>query len=347
MKRRVSLAAIALLLLVAAGQPGAVSSSLVISQVYGGGGNAGSTYRNDFIELFNRGAVPVSLSGMSVQYAAATGTTWQVTVLSGTVAPGQYYLVQEAVGAGGTVNLPTPDATGTIALSATAGKVALASSTTAFASMCPTGAVDFIGYGGANCSEGSPTPALTNTTAASRNANGCTDTDNNATDFSAGAPAPRNTSSSVNACSGATNPSGIGAANPASVAPGGTTLLTVNVSPGSGPTSTGISVAADLSTIGGSAAQTFHDDGANTFSFQAIVSAGATPGARLLAATITDAQSRTGGATIALTVAAPPPMNLRINQIQRSGGGSPIARKNGAAPRLRTAVSAEGLFLLS
>ncbi|MEQ1530867.1 MAG: hypothetical protein ABL925_16240, partial [Methylococcales bacterium] len=33
----------------------AVSPNIVISQVYGGGGNTGATYKNDFIELFNRG----------------------------------------------------------------------------------------------------------------------------------------------------------------------------------------------------------------------------------------------------------------------------------------------------
>src|SRR5262245_41402320 len=109
----------------------AVSPTIVISQVYGGGGNAGATYRNDFIELFNRGNTSVNLFGWSVQYASATGTTWQVTSLSGSLAPGQYYLVQEAIGAGGTTNLPTPDASGSIAMSATAGKVALVNTTTA------------------------------------------------------------------------------------------------------------------------------------------------------------------------------------------------------------------------
>src|SRR5713101_1169072 len=79
---------------------GAVSSGIVISQVYGGGGNAGSTYRNDFIELFNRGATAVDVTGWSVQYASATGTTWQVTNLTSvSIAPGQYYLIQEAQGA--------------------------------------------------------------------------------------------------------------------------------------------------------------------------------------------------------------------------------------------------------
>ncbi len=49
----------------------ALSPDLVISQVYGGGGNATASYRNDFIELFNRGTTTVSLAGMSVQYASA------------------------------------------------------------------------------------------------------------------------------------------------------------------------------------------------------------------------------------------------------------------------------------
>ncbi|MEP6920872.1 MAG: lamin tail domain-containing protein, partial [bacterium] len=106
--------------------PLAPSTTVVISQAYGGGGNTGSTFRNDFIELFNRGTTPQLLTGWAVQYASATGTTWQVTNLTNvTLQPGQYYLVQEAQGAGGTTSLPTPDAIGTIALAAAAGKVAL------------------------------------------------------------------------------------------------------------------------------------------------------------------------------------------------------------------------------
>ncbi|HWF02378.1 MAG TPA: lamin tail domain-containing protein, partial [Candidatus Angelobacter sp.] len=96
----------------------ASASGVVISQVYGGGGNAGSTFKNDFIELFNAGTAPVSLTGWSVQYASAAGTTWQVTALNGSLAPGQYFLVQESQGAGGTTPLPAPNATGTIAMSA-------------------------------------------------------------------------------------------------------------------------------------------------------------------------------------------------------------------------------------
>ncbi len=175
-----------------------LAGGVVISQVYGGGGNAGSTFKNDFIELYNAGATDVSLTGWSVQYASATGTTWQTTVLSGTIAAGRYFLVQEALGAGGTVNLPTPDATGTLALSATAGKVALSSSAAALTGACPDIAayVDLVGFGAtANCAEGlHPTATLSNTTAALRLNGGATDSNDNAADFVAGTPNPRNSS---------------------------------------------------------------------------------------------------------------------------------------------------------
>jgi hypothetical protein len=294
---------------------GAASPDIVISQVYGGGGNSGATLRNDFIELFNRGPSAVSVTGWSVQYGSSAGTTWQVTAISGTIQPGQYYLVQEAAGAGGTTDLPTPDATGAIAMSATAGKVALVTNTTALpcGSSCATDANvrDFVGYGTtANNFEGAgPTPAPSNTAAVLRASNGCTDTDNNAADFAAGAPNPRN-SSTVSPCGAPTNPSGVGAANPSSVLPGGTTLLTVTVTPGANPTSTGLAVTADLTPIGGSATQSFFDDGTNgdatpndsVFSFQTTVSVATTPGAKSLPFSISDAQARSGSGSIALTV---------------------------------------------
>jgi uncharacterized protein len=181
----------------------ALSTSLVVSQVYGGGGNAGATYRNDFIELFNRGSTPINVSGWSVQYASSTGTTWQATNLSGTIQPGHYFLIQEALGAGGTLNLPAPEATGSLAMASGAGKVALVSSTTVLSGSCPVASalVDLVGYGGANCSEGSPTPVLSNTTAALRLVGGCTETDSNSADFGApGSPMPRNSASPPQSC---------------------------------------------------------------------------------------------------------------------------------------------------
>src|SRR5215813_3924008 len=69
--------------LVASGGPAAATSTdVLISQVYGGGGNSGATYTNDYIQLYNTGASGVDLSGWSVQYASAAGSTWQVTNLT-------------------------------------------------------------------------------------------------------------------------------------------------------------------------------------------------------------------------------------------------------------------------
>lgn len=200
MSRVLSLTVLAGLLAFAA-SPASAASNLVISQVYGGGGNSGATYTHDFIELFNRGTTNINLNGWSVQYASATGTTWQVTALSGTLLPGRYYLVQEAQGTGGTTPLPTPDATGTITMSATAGKVALVHSTTALSGACPTGWTDLVGFGTANCSETAAMAALSNTTAGLRLNAGCQDMDDNSVDFATGAPTPRNTASAPNPCS--------------------------------------------------------------------------------------------------------------------------------------------------
>jgi predicted extracellular nuclease len=177
----------------------AVSPDVVISQVYGGGGNSGATLKQDFIELYNRGTETVSIDGWSVQYASATGTSWQVTGLVGVIPAGRHYLIGEALGTGGTVDLPTPDASGSIPMAGGAGKVALVTTTTQLSCTPPacdtaTGVRDFVGYGPtANDSETAPTsPALTSTSAALRAADGATDTDNNSADFTVGAPNPRN-----------------------------------------------------------------------------------------------------------------------------------------------------------
>ncbi len=183
----------------------AVSPNLVISQVYGGGGNAGAVYTRDFIEIFNRSAIPVTMTNWSVQYASATGTTWAITTLNGTVPAGGYFLVAQAAGTGGTTALPMPDVTGTLALAGTAGKVALVNTNTALTGACPTGAqiVDLVGFGTtANCFEGTaPTPAPSNTNSVLRSPSSCTDTDANNTDFVAATANPRNTATAVISCS--------------------------------------------------------------------------------------------------------------------------------------------------
>ncbi|MCR6719962.1 MAG: Ig-like domain-containing protein [Chitinophagaceae bacterium] len=181
------------------------SSQVVISQVYGGGGNSGAFYKNDFIELFNRGTEPVNINGWSVQYASAAGTSWQVTSLTGVLQPGQYYLVQEAAGANpDAADLPTADAVGAINMSGTAGKVALVANSTPLTIACPTSDayVDFVGFGTtANCFEGGGrTPAPSNANAVFRGGNGCDDTDNNNNDFTAAPAAPRNTATTLAPC---------------------------------------------------------------------------------------------------------------------------------------------------
>ena len=174
----------------------AVSPDVVVNEVYGGGGNSGATLKNDFIELVNRGAAPVSVAGWSVQYASAGGTSWQSTPLSGTIPPGGTYLVAQAAGTGGSVDLPTPDATGTIAMGAAAGKVALVTTSTPLT--CGTTCAgnesvrDLVGYGtSAVGGEGTPTGNLSSTRSAARTA--APDTDVNSVDFVLGTPSPTTT----------------------------------------------------------------------------------------------------------------------------------------------------------
>jgi len=150
------------------GEVQAISGNIVISQVYGGGGNTGAVYTNDFIELFNRGTSAVSLAGWSLQYASATGTgafgssSTQLTELPDVlVQPGQYYLVQEAPGTPPVAPLPTPDLIDSTAInmSGSGGKVALVSQSTSLG--CNGGSlpcspeqlaliIDLVGWGSAN-----------------------------------------------------------------------------------------------------------------------------------------------------------------------------------------------------
>src|SRR6266568_2348779 len=207
------------------------TANLVISQVFGGGGNSGATLKNDFVEIFNRGTTMVdfSITPYLVQYASANASgnfgSDKTNLTSGTIAPGKYFLLQEAAGSGGTTNLPAPDATGSIALTTASGKVALVAGTTALsATTCPgddgaspfnpnnSNIADFVGYGATavttgHCYEGAaPTNTPSNTTAAFRKAGGCTDTNNNAADSLVSAPFPRNSASPANNCTGSSPP---------------------------------------------------------------------------------------------------------------------------------------------
>ena len=90
------------------------ASDIVISQVYGGGGNAGATYTHDYVELYNRGPLALSARQLSIQYASATGTgnfgansRPAHRASRFTLQPGQYFLIQRRRRDG---RRPAPDA---------------------------------------------------------------------------------------------------------------------------------------------------------------------------------------------------------------------------------------------
>ena len=279
--------------------------------------------------------------------------SWQQldgNIATGTIPANGYYLVQEAVGAGGTDSLPTPDATGTTPMGATGFKLALVKdSTGALSGACPTSTtsvviVDFVGVGAANCYEGTtPTAAPSNSTAALRNGGGCTDTNNSGSDFTvpASAPTPRNSASPTNVCSGgpvSTPLSGIGTANPSSLIHDiTTTALSVTVTPGTIPDSTGITVTGNLTSIGGSAAQAFSYDAVHgVYTFSTTVPSSAGTGTKTLPITIRDDQLRNASATITLTVAAPAPQ-YAIHDVQGSGDASLLVGQNVMVDRAKLA----------
>lgn len=171
----------------------------VIAEVFGAGGTAGAAYDQDFVELGNRGVTAAGLDGWSVQYLPArpgANSQWQATALTGAVAPGGRYLVGLARGSDGDRELPAPDASGSMALNATRGVVALAQGTAPLtcltAAECVTDprVVDLVGYGAATVFEGqAPAPAASATTSVAR-ADDLADTDANDADFRVAAPTP-------------------------------------------------------------------------------------------------------------------------------------------------------------
>jgi hypothetical protein len=203
----------------------ASSPDIVVSQLYAGGGNTGASFTNDFVELFNRGSSTVDVSSWTIQYASATGTTWQTTALSGSIAPGRYYLVQLfSAGASGATP-PAADAVGTPNLANSGGKIALVRDATALTCGASVGScsgssqiADLVGWGGAADHEGSSAAAaLTNTTGVARAGGGCTDTDDNAADFSAVTPTPRNSSTTASPCQAEPPPPAQGVSQSATV----------------------------------------------------------------------------------------------------------------------------------
>ncbi len=199
------------------------STTVVISQAYGGGGGSTGTYKPDYVELHNVSNTVQSLDGFSLQYGSATGNFGASSsniyaFASGISIPaGGYFLVQlGSLGSGG-VDLPvTPDVVTTnLNMSAASGKVALANQAAslgcgATGSECtiPASAIiDLVAWGASNNAEGGSSVnngvALTSTQGCVRKTNGCTETNNNNNDFDVvTAPVPRNSASPVVICGG-------------------------------------------------------------------------------------------------------------------------------------------------
>lgn len=317
-------------------------AAVVISQVYGGGGNSGATLKHDFIELFNNGSAPVAIGGWSVQYASATGTSWQVTAIPAgtTLAAGRYLLVRQGAGTGGTVDV-NGDVTGTILMGGASGKVALASNSTAFSGTVPTGAIDFVGYGAATTAEGSATALLTNTTSAQRNADGCTDSNNNASDFSVAAAAPRNSASPAKLCGGApANLPITPTCAAASVAAGSAALLSTSATDpdslvtsaaavGSWPAGFSLGSFTAANAAGGTATQALN------------VAANTTPGAYTLGLQWANSDAQTASCSFTVTIAGVTP----IYSIQGSGAKSPFEGQTVVTTGVVSKVNNNGFFL--
>ena len=294
----------------------AVSTTLVISQFEAG--VSASNLNEEFVEIHNVSGSTVDLNGYRVVYRSSTATSDSGSLAAWTtstpLAAGAYYLIGSDVYATnhpGSANITY--STSSLSTSGSNGGLAIRQGPT------NTGTViDALGWGTSATNllfEGTRAGAPGNTgNSLARLNSGCQDTDNNASDFSLLSPsAPRNTASTPFACGAPlpSNPTGSGSANPNNPGPNVSVLLTVAVTPGANPTSTGVTVAADLSSIGGSANQAFFDDGTNgditpgdnVFSFAA--NSGTSGGVKTISFTVSDSQDRQSNGSLQFTVQAP------------------------------------------
>lgn len=196
--------------------------TVVISQIYSRGGEAGAAFRNDYVELFNRGNTAVDINNWGIQVISYEGSVTSgmmvrfISSRSILVEPGKFVLVQLAGGANGNL-LPSPDFNvSMMKLGSDGGQIALVrNNPLAVVGLCPdlqnADFIDYVGYGtAARCWEGSgaavtPTLAI----AAVRNGVGCTDTGDNAADFNIGTANPRNSGAPARLCSGVSPTSSI------------------------------------------------------------------------------------------------------------------------------------------
>jgi hypothetical protein len=170
------------------------AGTLMIYELYGGGGNSGATYSNDYVVLYNGTSAAIDLSAYSLHYASSTGVfnaTYNKFDLVGTIEAGGYFLIQLAGGTTVTDKpLPTPDqSSSVINMAGSNGKIALAMGSVADLTLSGSGdpaVVDFVGFGTANDFETAATPALSNTTSAQRTS--FVDSNDNSVDFAVVTP---------------------------------------------------------------------------------------------------------------------------------------------------------------
>ncbi|SFC52910.1 hypothetical protein SAMN04487968_107185 [Nocardioides terrae] len=308
-----AVAAISPLLATAPADANTSGTALVISEVYGAGGNNGAAYNADFVELYNPTSANLPLSGLALHYrSAAGGSGGTPYALSGSVPAHGHWLVQmSAAGANGSA-LPTPDATASPAFSmaAAGGQVALQQGTAVIATSGDVrgvaGIVDFVGASGAASYETAVTgSAASAAQSLNRSADGA-DTDSNAADFTLAAPSP-------------TGSGGVAAG------------LTVT-SPGDPSVTVGTPLAPiTLSATGGTApyywSSTTLPAGVTLDRATGVISGTPTAtGSTTVTVTATDASTpaKTGTASFKITV-NPPPTMLSIGEIQGASASSPHA----------------------
>jgi hypothetical protein len=326
-----------------------ISSTVVISEFRVRGPNGGS---DEFVEIYNLSSSAVNIGGWKLRGSNSSGTVGtRATIPAGTmIQPGCFYLFTNSSTSGGPYSGPVPG-NQTYGTGITDdGGLAI--------TMPDDTPVDQVGMSaGSAFGEGTRFTSLGSANlnrSWERKPGGMSghgqDTDDNVSDFVLISPSNPQNSNSTCIGGGPTDPTGVGASSPSSVDEGQTSLLTVAVTPGTNPTSTGLAVTADLSAIGESAAQMFFDDGTNgdatagdnTFSWLATVAVGTTPGPKSLPATITDAESRSGTANIPLTVR--PPLTP-IHTLQGSGTVSPFAGQLVRTSGIVTALRSNGFFV--
>ncbi|WP_340538221.1 ExeM/NucH family extracellular endonuclease [Nocardioides sp. GXZ039] len=312
----------------AAPSQAAVAGDLVINEVFGGGGNSGAPYNADFVELYNPTSAPISLTGRGLQYRSSNGGSGGVAALRGSVPAGSTYLIQVSdAGANGAPVDADLTTQAKLTMSGTAGQVLLLTSTTAYAgpagdTTAEASVIDMVGYGpAANTFEGAPTGAnLSNSTSASRNGSHA-DTNNNAADFTNGAPTPTKSTGGGTGALAATNPGNQAATVDQPIAP------------------------ITLAATGGSTPYTWAVEGlpAGLSATPAGVISG-TPtatGSSNVTATVTDSASASASTSFTITVAAANAVTP-IADIQGTGSTTPVNGQNVTTEGVVTAAYPTG-----